>query len=1232
MADELVIANLINLSIANPVVSDNPACPGAEFWLGNGYDFSAPQPDVDFVASLIIDGERPYGERASNRTITLPVNIVVPATGAPGSTENDSDRQILAAATEILMQAINQDQWLLTWTRSGGSAMVFDCFRADASVPVYSVTEHEQLVCEIQISFPAFPYGRSDVQTQIAFATPVPALNSPPPVPQPVVLDNFSTINSPQFVQSSQCVVGPYCGYFDPGNGPAFAPDGSGTPLRYSANIANGPVSLAGQTTLNFWLGLGSRYYSNLEYRGRTQVNVEFILTDSNGNTLGFSGSTRRIPVSENPLLPSFSPVAIPIPQNSATFDYASVVSYSLVIRNRARGLVNDDGELRWTCAYLDALTALPSSMVQAATSPRGALMTIHGVEGTAPHMPVSLQFQQPAVAGTPTTVTAAGPGGYTVPSGTVYLKVEAVGGGGAGSSCTVAGVGAGGPGGEYAAELVFPASVGQVIPYSVGAGGTSGLTPVNGQATVFGPAPGATLAVVANGGTSASPNSITAPPGASGSTNSVEYPGGQGRTASGTVGGGGGSSGGSSSAGQTPQGTTGTVLSGSSTWTCPAGVTQITVTLIGGGGGASSGSSSTNGTGGGGAECTVYTFTVVPGNVYSFSVGAGGAGGAASGNAGSNGGNSTFTVGSVTAIAHGGSGGPVEASAGGLGGTGATGATAEHAGGRGGGSNPYSGGGGSSAGPAATGNAGSGYGAGGTAPTGGGAGGAGSGAAAGAGQAGAFPGGGGGGSYEPGYAGGAGAAGTIIVSYAGGAPTNNGALAVTGGGAGGNGGGSANTPGSAGSAPGGGGGGAYSTGTSEAGGAGAAGHLVITPYASPAFKTLIAHRPGTQAPLLFNPLVPVGNGQVAPGSTEWPVTSPQLPVPINANYLFASTVSPWTAQNGATLTQSTVWQASGSALFHGNGSTANPGMIGENTIPVVPGNSYTVNGLLYSPQGFATNQAGIKWLAADGVTVVSTSLGNSAAVASGVTAGTSITSAALIAPAGAAFGEPVLQMTGTPASTVLMYADNLYISVTVQAADFDGTYSVVLINSSFNSPSASRNVSVTVKQYEYPGGASYTSSTATVSFVPNNASITGPLLPNGILLAGVITLPMKALPKDNSGGYFTVIITDSNSSDRWNDCLFLDTMGQSVIISEASGYINYYFDEPDPKTDLGNFLGSQAGRPDAISVTDAVGIATGGPLTVQPGDNALLVHCPDAVTPAVSGSYFPRWFLDNTD
>jgi hypothetical protein len=874
--DSLVISNQIEL-LGGGVVSANPQCAGAMFQLQPRADPGAPQPTADFVASLLLDGERPYGRRASNRTITLPIWITAP------------DRHILGAAREQLQQAVDQDFWTLTWTRDpsagnpGGTAlaMLLDCFRAQPTVSTFNTMMEKQL-CGMQIvlTIPALPYGRSDTQVQVAFAAPTPA--SPPAPPPPVTLDTYAAISSSQCSQSTQCAVGPFTACWDPDS---FGdPGGQVTPLIYPATFT-APVNLAGMTSLQWYLGLGSRYYSSLEYSGKLSgVGLFVTLTDITGNTLSFSRSNLQLPSSPSAQVPAFSRVSVPIPQGSPAFNYGAVAGYSLQVTNRQY----PNPRLSWVTCYLDNLTALPSSQT-VYPAVRGSLVTIYGMTGTA-RAAASLSFQAPPTAGTPTLITATGPGTYTPLTGTAWLKVECTAGAGAGATMTVAGQGGGGEGAGYAAEYVFPCTVGVPIPFSVGTGGTPGATPVNGQSTIFGPGPGSTLAVVASGGISALQNSAAGASGQAVSGNSVQFPGGSGRTASGGLGGGGGSSGGSSAAGNAPAGSGSQVLTGSSNWLCPAGVFLITAVLTGAGAGGSSGSSNFNGEGGGGGECTTYQAVTVPGTNYPYSTGAGGAGGLGSGgggHAGNNGGNTTFTFGSLVMTANGGTGGygsagPFITAPGGQG----AGAPVDFPGGHGGSSYPYTGGGGSSAGPAAPGNPGNGYGNPGIAPPGGGNGGAGSGAANGAGQAGVFPGGGGGGSYNAGYAGGAGAAGTITITYPAttGAPTSSGGAAVAGGGAGGAGGAAAGSAGSAGAAPGGAGGGGNSSGAAQAGGAGAAGQIKITPYASAPFKNLIVHRPPLGSLKTFQPLVSIGAGSDAPDGTH-EYRMPQPLTGVNADF-----------------------------------------------------------------------------------------------------------------------------------------------------------------------------------------------------------------------------------------------------------------------------------------------------------------------------------------------------------
>jgi hypothetical protein len=899
MSDSLIISNQVEL-LGGGVASVNPICAGAVFRLQPGYSLGAPEPTTDFVASLILDGERPFGRRASNRTIQLPIWITAPT------------RQLLAAAREVLEQAIDQDIWTMTWTRDplGGTPLplIIDCFRAQATVPTYqTLIEKELTGLQVTLTIPALPYGRSDVQTQVSFAAPVPTTPPPPPPPVPVVLDSFSQISSPQCSQSSQCVVGPWAACWDPDS---FGDQGGQqTPLTYSGTFVT-PLDLSQMQSLQMWLGFGSRYYTCLEYHGKIHgVQVYITLTDTSGNTLGISRSNLKLPVSPVAQQPVFSRVTMRIPQGSAVFDYDSVASYSVEIINRHDRI----RRLSWVTAYLDALTAYPGAItVQPVT--RGALHTLYGLAGTA-RAPASLSFQQAPTAGTPTTITAAGAGTYTVPANTAWLKAECTGGGGAGAGMTPAGVGAGGNGAEYAAEFIFAATPGQVIPYIVGAGDTPGASPAGGLATVFGPVSGGTMQVIANGGGSVPTGSDTVAAILGVSSNSVEHPGGLGRAnPAGTFGGGGGSAGGSTSAGQTPMGsgsvlyaTPGTYSGSGSGWLCPGGVFQVLAEVWAGGGSGAGGEWGPYGSGGSGGQYRNAYINTTPGTYYTLVVGSGGA--AVTSGTGHPGTLSSFT-GDTTAVSSApGAGGLLNwNSYGPGGGSGGSGSGAVHNGGAGGPGYPYTGGGGSGGGPGSAGNQG--YSNGGAiAPSGGGNGGNGSGPQAGAGSAGQAPGGAGGGSYASGSASGAGAAGQVRLTYPAttGAPTSAGGTAVTGGGAGGPGGATAGSAGSGGLGPGGGGGGAYSSGSTVAGGTGATGQIKVTPYSSQAFKTLIAHRPPPGALKTFQPLVSVGGGNDAPDGTH----AYQMPQPltgINADFGGTYTVYliaaqwPWAGTSARTI------------------------------------------------------------------------------------------------------------------------------------------------------------------------------------------------------------------------------------------------------------------------------------------------------------------------------------------
>jgi hypothetical protein len=265
----------------------------------------------------------------------------------------------------------------------------------------------------------------------------------------------------------------------------------------------------------------------------------------------------------------------------------------------------------------------------------------------------------------------------------------------------------------------------------------------------------------------------------------------------------------------------------GSYTWTAPTGVTSIQVLVVGGGGGGGWGNPAADGNGGGGAGGVVYNsaYTVVPGNNYSVTVGAGGATPATSGanQRGTTGSNSVFDT--ITAFGGGGGGSDIT--------------NAGIAGGSGGGASCSASGGAGGAGTSGQGNAG-GAAAGGGGPGGGGSGGGGAGAVGGAGL----------GSGSKGGNGGQGALYAIAGNptwYGGGGGGSSWTAAGGTGGAGGGGGGASrvtapNVSTAASANTGGGGGGGTATYIGSAGGSG----IVVISYTGEIVE--IFSKPGTSS------------------------------------------------------------------------------------------------------------------------------------------------------------------------------------------------------------------------------------------------------------------------------------------------------------------------------------------------------------------------------------------------
>jgi hypothetical protein len=523
VADSLLVASTIELIGAEGgVPSTLPQCAGAVFTVDQELDMGAPQPVVDIVQSLVLDGERPYGTRASNRTVTLPVQI------------SASDRLTLAAAREALLELIDQQTWTLTWTRDGGLPLVLDCFRANPSKPAYNLVDDKQFYATLTIEFQALPYGRSDTSSQLSFGSPLTGSIAPP---SPVTLDNYSSVSGTDWSQSTQHIIGPDSARWD------GSEDESQPYAFYEASV--GPADLTGLTALSVWAGFGSDFYYFYYYFGSPPVTFSWTLTDGSGNTISF-GTTRSVTVGATGDTPAWKQITAKIPQVSG-FDYTTVSAYSVTITNFAGG---GGQALQFLVAYLDDLTANPPTF-GSAPGIRGAIYTLFGINGTS-HAPLSLQFQQPPVS-VPTTVTLTGSGMWTSP--VAEAAVSGTGGSGAGAGLTGSGHGGGAGAGAFAEEPALALTIGNAYPYSVGAAGTQGSSPVNGGATSFA---GDDTTVLAAGGLSAAQNSSTGARGGAAGANTVAYAGGNGANGTGSGGGGGGQAASATGQGLSATGTAG--------------------------------------------------------------------------------------------------------------------------------------------------------------------------------------------------------------------------------------------------------------------------------------------------------------------------------------------------------------------------------------------------------------------------------------------------------------------------------------------------------------------------------------------------------------------------------------------------------------------------------------------------------------------------------------------------
>jgi hypothetical protein len=190
--------------------------------------------------------------------------------------------------------------------------------------------------------------------------------------------------------------------------------------------------------------------------------------------------------------------------------------------------------------------------------------------------------------------------------------------------------------------------------------------------------------------------------------------------------------------------------------------------------------------------------------------------------------------------------------------------------------------------------------------------------------------------------------------------------------------------------------------------------------------------------------------------------------------------------------------------------------------------------------------------------------------------------------------------------------------------ARFRGTYTIYAFASTVISPASVRTITVSFKQYDYPGGPSTTASIAR-TLTPNSEV---PAIVNGVINLGEITLPARDIADDQTAAFTTVGVV-STLADRFLDVVAVDCAGQVLLVNvrSGSGYPVYFADAPDIDKDWGRVLGSAYDRPQAVSILDSIDALSGGPLVIDPtGPGWLLAYSPDAGAPSLTAGFWARW------
>lgn len=202
----------------------------------------------------------------------------------------------------------------------------------------------------------------------------------------------------------------------------------------------------------------------------------------------------------------------------------------------------------------------------------------------------------------------------------------------------------------------------------------------------------------------------------------------------------------------------------------------------------------------------------------------------------------------------------------------------------------------------------------------------------------------------------------------------------------------------------------------------------------------------------------------------------------------------------------------------------------------------------------------------------------------------------------------------GTPLTTpILLAIPDGESGTTLTPSTFDGTYRLILAV-------AAANPGYTATIQQNLGGAPIAGAVVTtqpgVAFGTNYIDL------------GEVTLPLVDVPSQVTGTSYTFVYSNNGATDL----IFADTTGRLLWVP-AFAPVAYFTADEATAAGLGGVWGGQlADGTDAGSLLgNVVPPQISGALTLAPGDNYLLVHCPSGLPSNIKATYAPRWFAERS-